>query len=84
MKCKVKNIKVDVWNHQQLSEKIINRVLASTKEADNVWDLDCVPKLKKPYFWEFWKFSAYNKECNIILYQLETHITSLQNIKHEV
>ena len=52
--------------------------------ADNVWDLDCVPKLKKPYFWEFWKFSAYNKECNIILYQLETHITSLQNIKHEV
>lgn len=76
MKSEIKSIKVDVWNHQQLSEKIINRIRASTKEADKVWDLDCVPKLKKPYFLEFWKFSEYNRECQKILNQLETYLTS--------
>ena len=76
MKNKIKIIKVDWWNHQQLSEKIINRIQASIKKTDEVWDLDCVPKLKKPHFWEFWKFSGYNRECRKILNQLETYLTS--------
>lgn len=80
MKYKIKHIKVDVWNHQRLSEKIINRIVDSTKEADKSYDLDCVPKLRKPYFWEFWKFSDYNRECQRILDQLENYIT----LEHKV
>jgi hypothetical protein len=63
---KIKTIRCDYWNHTNLSEKIIEM---KSKTIDNgcLYELDCVPKMRKPYFWEFWKFGGYKNECNRIL-----------------
>jgi len=63
----IKTIKVDYWSHQKLSEKIILMIQNSIDKNESVYELNCVPNMKKPYFWEFWKWGAYRKECDRIM-----------------
>lgn len=63
----IKTIKVDYWSHQKLSEKIINMIQNNIDKNENVYELNCVPNMRKPYFWEFWKWGDYRKECKRIM-----------------
>lgn len=64
---KIKTIRCDYWNHTALSKQVINLCQSKTIDADKLSVLDCVPRMKKPYFWEVWKFGEYKRECNRIL-----------------
>lgn len=67
-----KIIKVDYWSHQKLSEKIINMIRNNIDNSENICELNCVPNMKKPYFWEFWKWGDYRKECDRIMESVRT------------
>lgn len=69
-----KTLEVDFWNHQDLTAKIIEMVRSSGHQSCDIDNLNCVPKIKKPYFWEFWKFKEYNRECDRILSEVYREI----------
>jgi hypothetical protein len=73
----MKTVKIDYWDHQKLSEEILMMIRSSIKYPNDLDELDGVPKLKKPYFWEFWKFSEYNRECRRILKEVKDLLTDL-------
>lgn len=75
---KIKYIKVDFWNHQELTQKVINIVYSSLWKKEQEFDgLNCVPTIRKPYFWEIWKWASYKKECERILKDVKYHMERL-------
>ena len=76
MNNKIKTIKCDFWNHQPLSRDILDivrSVVIPSSSVDGLSELNCVPKMRKPHFWEFWKWSEYNRECQRILNEVEKY-----------
>lgn len=84
MKNKIKTIKVDCWQHQKLSEQVINIIQSARPTFEEIYDIDCVPKMDKPHFWEFWKWSSYNKECQRILNEVEKYSEKLYLEDHGI
>lgn len=82
----VKTLKCDFWNHQKLASDILDMVQNLNRVTvgdDNYNDLDCVPKMRRPYFWEFWKHSAYDIECQRILNKVSNYLEEIQISKNE-
>lgn len=82
MKNKIRTIKVDYWKHSKLSEKIFNIILSEKDKSDDVYDLNCVPVVDKPHFWEFWKWGAYEEECDRIINLVESYVDEIKHIEN--
>lgn len=59
-------IGLDLWDHSELSEKIINYIKLKHNKHDSAHIYNAIPNIKKPYFWQFKKMKAYKAECDRI------------------
>ena len=73
MKNKINTVKLDYENHYGLSLKIYEFL---KKKVENKKDCEkntfvAIPKIKKPYFWQFNKKKKYKQECDSIFEDLK-------------
>lgn len=80
----IKTIRVDYWNHQKLTGDVLEVIQTAISNIEsNNHELNCIPKMRKPYFWEIWKFSSYRKECQRILKDVDSHMRKLYWSQYE-
>lgn len=73
MNNKINTIKIDHENHYDFSLKIyefIKNKVENKKDCEKN-TFTAIPKMKKPYFWQFNEKKKYKQECDLIFEDLQ-------------